>query len=56
MQTVTRQQKKGRPQRLTEEQKDMIVNHYNHGDTQKELAEQYAVSLSTIRRVLSERS
>lgn len=55
MQTVTRKNKKGRPSRLTEQQKDFIVNHYNNGDTQKEIAEQYGVSLSTVRRVLSER-
>lgn len=55
MQTVLRKKTKGRPGRLTEQQKDTIVNHYNHGDTQKEIAEQFGVSLSTIRRVLSER-
>lgn len=55
MQTVTRKPNKGRPSILTEQQKDTIVNHYNHGDTQKEIAEEFGVSLSTVRRVLSER-
>lgn len=55
MQTVTRKPKNGRPSRLSESQKDTVVNRYNHGDTQKELAEQFGVSRSTIRRVLFER-
>ena len=55
MQTVTRELTKGRPGKLTEQQKDTIVNHYNNGDTQREIAEEFGVSLSTVRRVLSER-
>ncbi len=55
-QMVTRKRRVGRPSRLSEEQKDFIVNNYNHGETQKALAERYGVSVSTIRKVLRERS
>lgn len=55
MQTVQRAIKRGRPWKLTEQQKDLVVNHYNHGDTQKKIADMFNVSLSTIRRVLQER-
>ena len=55
MQTVKRESRKGRPSRLDEKQKDTIVNRYNAGDTQSEIAKQFNVSVSTIRRVLQER-
>ena len=55
MNKVLRPNKVGRPSRLTEEQKDLVVNHYNHGDTQKEIAMQFGVSVSTIRKALDER-
>lgn len=53
---VTRRHTGGRPNKLTEKDKDRIVTNYNCGDTQRELAAQYNVSVSTIRRVLRERS
>ena len=55
-QYVTRPKKRGRPSKLSENAKDYIVNNYNHGDTQKELAERYHVSVNTIRKVLAERT
>lgn len=55
-QYVTRPRRKGRPSKLSENAKDFIVNNYNHGDTQKELAEKYNVSVNTIRKVLAERT
>lgn len=56
MQIVTRKKHGGRPPKLTEEQKDMVVNHYNHGTTQRAIAEEFNVSLSTVRAVLRERT
>ena len=53
---VIRQTRRGRPPRLTEEQKDTVVNHFNHGKTQTYIAQEFGVSLSTIRSVLKERS
>ena len=50
-----RRQTTGRPSRLTELQKDTLVNHYNNGSTQKELAQEFSVSVTTVRRVLKER-
>ena len=55
MQKVTRKSVAGRPEKLSEVQKDFIVNNYNHGDTQMELAKRYGVSRSTIQKVLNER-
>lgn len=52
---VTRVSKKGRPERLNEEQKNAIVIQYNNGATQKYLASEFHVSLSTIRKILGER-
>lgn len=48
--------KKGRPALFTEKQVDKIVSAYNAGLTQMDLAVKYKCSLSTIRRVLKERS
>lgn len=56
METVTRKNNGGRPSKLQDWQKDKIVQNYNHGDTQKYLAEEYAVSITTIRNVLRERT
>lgn len=55
-QYVSRPKKRGRPSKLSENAKNYIVNNYNHGDTQKELAERYHVSINTIRKVLAERT
>lgn len=55
-QIVTRTQKKGRPKKLSEAQIDMMVNHYNNGDTQKQLAEEFGVSVATVKAYLQERS
>ena len=55
-QYVTRQKRKGRPSKLSEDAKNYIVNKYNNGETQKEIAEKYNVSVNTIRRVLAERT
>lgn len=55
-QYVTRPKRKGRPSKLSETAKNYIVNNYNHGDTQQELAERYKVSRSTIQKVLAERT
>lgn len=54
---VTRSSRRGRPRRLSNEDTiNTIVINYNMGDTQAELAEKYGVSVSTIRRILRERS
>ena len=53
--TVKRATRRGRPPRLTETQKDAIVIQYNNGTTQKDLATEFRVSLSTIRKTLEER-
>lgn len=55
-QYVTRKKTKGRPSKLSEDAKNYIVNNYNNGDTQKELAARYNVSVNTIRKVLAERT
>jgi transposase len=52
---VTRKQAKGRPSRLSEQQKDTVVRRFNCGDTQQEIADAFNVSRSTVQRVLSER-
>lgn len=46
----------GRPALFTDSQIDKIVSAYNEGMTQMDLAFRYKCSLSTIRRVLKERS
>lgn len=56
MEKVIRKTKNSRPEKLTEAQKDLVVNHFNNGDTQKEISIQFNVSLSTIRRILKQRS
>lgn len=55
MNKVTRTTAQGRPSKLTEKQKDTVVNHFNQGQTQKFIAEEFGVSVSTIRAVLRER-
>ena len=45
----------GRSRKLNDEQVNDIVDLYNKGMTQKKLAEQYNVSLSTLRNYLKER-
>ena len=52
---VSRPNKAGRPSKLSEVQKDTVVNHYNCGDTQKEIAMQFGVSVSTIKKIIRER-
>lgn len=47
--------KKGRPSRLTEAQIDNLIIQYNSGDTQKELAERFGISISTVRKYIKER-
>lgn len=47
--------KKGRPSRLTETQIDNLIIQYNSGDTQKELAERFGISISTVRKYIKER-
>lgn len=51
-----KRKRKGRPALFTEKQVDKIVSAYNAGLTQQDLAIKYKCSLSTIRRVLKERS
>lgn len=48
-------QKGGRPSRLTETQIDNLIIQYNSGDTQKELAERFGISISTVRKYIKER-
>lgn len=45
----------GRLNKLTENQIDELVISYNAGKTQKELGEQYGISVSTVRRYLKSR-
>lgn len=45
----------GARKKITPAQLDHIVIKYNEGATQKELAEQYSVSVETIRRYLKTR-
>ncbi len=51
---VTRPRRPG-ARGLSVEQKNGIINHYNHGDTQKEIALQFGCSVSTIKRIIRER-
>ena len=51
---VTRQGT-GRPRRLDEATIDYMVDAYNKGDTQQQLADRYNVSISTVRKYLKER-
>lgn len=52
---VVRGGKRGRPERLNDHQKEMIVRKFNAGKTQSFLADEYGVSRATIQRVLQER-
>ena len=52
---VTRQTRYGRPSKLTEEQKDSLVEKYNNGTNVPELSKVYKVSEPTIRKILRER-
>lgn len=45
----------GRAPKLTDTQVDHMVEKYNEGTTQKELAEIYGVSVPTVRRYLKTR-
>ena len=45
----------GRPSKLIESEKDEIVILFNEGMTQKEIANRYGVSLSTVQSVLRNR-
>ena len=55
MKRVTRISKGGRISKFTEEMKDDIVQLFNDGKTQREIAQMYDVSLSTIQKILRER-
>lgn len=53
---VTRQPKRGKRSKITEEQKNLIVTDYNNGLTQMKLAAKYNLSQATICQLLKERS
>jgi|Go1ome_4_1110791.scaffolds.fasta_scaffold11331_5 DNA invertase Pin-like site-specific DNA recombinase len=52
---VLREQRRGRPERLSEQQKNAVVRLYNAGDTQRSIADKFGVSLSTVKRIIAER-
>lgn len=49
------QSRTGRRARLDETQINRMVERYNNGETQKELAKAYGVSVSTIQRYIRQR-
>lgn len=52
---VTREAKRGRRPKLSEEQKDQIVQAFNSGTTLTELCKTFDCSMSTIRKCIAER-
>lgn len=49
---VTRENTGGRPPKLDKNAEENVVRYFNNGITQKEIAEKYGVSLSTVRRII----
>lgn len=52
---VDPERKTGRRTRLTAHQVDQLITRYNNGETQKELAEHYGISVSTVQRYVKQR-
>lgn len=51
-----KQTRSGRNTRLTETQINNLVTKYNEGETQKDLAKEYAISVSTVQRYIRQRT
>lgn len=53
---VTRHFRQGRSNKLSDMQINELVDKWNAGYTQKMLADEYSISLSTVKRYLKERT
>lgn len=51
-----KQTRSGRNTRLTRTQINNLVAKYNEGETQRELAKEYSVSVSTVQRYIRQRT